>query len=205
MIVLTGLGNPGKKHAGHRHNIGFMLLDEVFRQHEFSLWRSKSNADYAEGRVGRYKTLLLKPMTFMNRSGLPVRDHMGFFKLGAENLIVAHDDVDLAPGKIRVKTGGGHGGHNGLRDIDRHMGKDYRRIRIGVGRPDHAVPGDKKVDGHVLSDFTKKEISGWVNPLIVCMAKEIECLFNKGEEGFMTVVARLCPPAKAEPQPEEQD
>ena len=128
MIVLTGLGNPGSKYAGHRHNIGFMLLDEIFQRHEFSPWRNKLNADFSEGLIGRQKIILLKPMSFMNRSGLPVRDFMKFYKLEADSLIVAHDDIDLAAGKLRVKSGGGHGGHNGLRDIDRHMGTNYKRL-----------------------------------------------------------------------------
>ena len=205
MIVLTGLGNPGSKYSGHRHNIGFMLLDEIFKQHEFSPWRNKSNAEYSEGFIGRNKLLLLKPMSFMNRSGLPVRDHLGFYKLGPESLIVAHDDIDLAAGKLRVKTGGGHGGHNGLRDIDRHLGSHYKRLRIGVGRSAHATPENKLVDKHVLSDFSKDEFSTWVNPLIDCMASEIDRLFDQGDEEFMTTVARFCPPPKPDTTQEEQD
>ncbi len=205
MIVLTGLGNPGTKYAGHRHNIGFMLLDVMFQQHEFSPWRNKSNADYAEGRIGRHKILLLKPMSFMNRSGLPVRDHMGFYKLGVDNLIVAHDDIDLAAGKVRVKTGGGHGGHNGLRDIDRHMGQNYRRIRIGVGRSAHATANDKMVDKHVLSDFGKDEWQEWVSPLLDCMTSEIDRLLDQGDEDFMTNVARFCPPPQLTPTATDKD
>jgi PTH1 family peptidyl-tRNA hydrolase len=206
MIVLTGLGNPGAKYANHRHNIGFMLLDEIFRQYEFSPWRNgpgRRHQPYprcAEGRIGVHKITLFKPMTFMNISGLPVQYHMEFYKLDLENLIVAHDDVDLAPGKIRVKTGGGHGGHNGLRDIDQHIGQNYRRIRIGVGRPPHTTSSDKMIDKHVLSDFTKAEIQDWVTPTIDCLTKEIGCLLDDGgDENFMTTVARLCPPPKTEP------
>ena len=205
MVILTGLGNPGTKYAGHRHNIGFMLLDEIFERHEFSPWRNKSNADCSEGRIGRHKLLLLKPLTYMNKSGLPVRDHMGFYKLTPENLIVAHDDIDLAAGKLRVKTGGGHGGHNGLRDIDRHMGQNYKRLRIGVGRSAHATPEDKMVDKHVLSDFSKSEFSEWVNPLIECMASEFDRLLDQGDEDYMTTVARFCPPPKPELASKEQD
>ena len=205
MIVLTGLGNPGTKYAGHRHNIGFMLLDEICQQHEFTPWRNKTNADYAEGRIGRHKILLLKPMSFMNHSGLPVRDHMGFYKLNPQHLIVAHDDIDLAAGKLRIKTGGGHGGHNGLRDIDRHLGQDYKRLRIGVGRNALATPEDKMVDKHVLSDFAKDEMQIWVNPLLDCMASEIETFFEGGEEEFMTTVARLCPPTQIDLEPQDKD
>ena len=196
MIVLTGLGNPGSKYAGHRHNIGFMLLDEIFQRHEFSPWRNKLNADFSEGFIGRQKIILLKPMSFMNRSGLPVRDIMKFYKLEANSLIVAHDDIDLAAGKLRVKSGGGHGGHNGLRDIDRHMGTNYKRLRIGVGRSAHATSSDKMVDKHVLSDFSKDEMTTWVNPLIECISSEFDRLLNQGDEDFMTTVARFCPQPK---------
>ena len=194
MIVLTGLGNPGDKYAGTRHNIGFMLLDEIHKRHEFSPWRSKYNAALADGRIGTSKITLVKPMAYMNRSGLPVKDIMGFYKLSPDALIVAHDDIDLAPGKVRVKQGGGHGGHNGLRDIDRHLGTNYRRIRIGVGRSPFATPKNKEVDTHVLSDFGSHEMTTWVTPLIECMSSEIDRLINDGDNEFSTAVARFCPP-----------
>ena len=194
MIILTGLGNPGSKYAGHRHNVGFMLLDEIHLRHEFAAWRNKNNAAISEGRVGTQKLILIKPMAYMNKSGLPVKDVMGFYKAAPNQLIVAHDDIDLAPGKLRVKVGGGHGGHNGLRDIDRHLGQDYKRLRIGVGRSPFATPSDKQVDTHVLSDFGKDEIQEWVNPLIDCMTSEIDRLFSEDENEFMTTVARYCPP-----------
>lgn len=206
MIVLTGLGNPGAKYAGHRHNIGFMLLDEIHRRHEFSPWRTKNNAALADGRIGIRKILLVKPMAFMNRSGLPVKDAMAFYKSTPDQLVVAHDDIDLAAGKLRVKLGGGHGGHNGLRDIDRHLGPNYRRLRIGVGRSPFATASDKQVDTHVLSDFSKDEQHSWVTPLIDCMAAEIDRLFGDDDNDFMTTVARLCPPpAPPKKQTEEKD
>jgi PTH1 family peptidyl-tRNA hydrolase len=199
MIVLTGLGNPGDKYAGTRHNIGFMLLDEIHQLHGFAPWRKKNNALLADGRIDGQKILLVKPMAYMNRSGLPLKDAIGFYKVAElpeqlpEHLIVAYDDIDLAAGKVRVKLGGGHGGHNGLRDIDRHLGSNYRRLRIGIGRSPFATPTNKQVDNHVLSDFGKDELQNWVNPLIDCMAREIHRLFDDGDN-FMTEVARLCPP-----------
>ncbi|MCE2516777.1 MAG: aminoacyl-tRNA hydrolase [Alphaproteobacteria bacterium] len=204
MIVLTGLGNPGAKYAGHRHNIGFILLDEIHQRYEFSPWRSKHNAALSDGRIGTRKILLIKPMAYMNKSGLPVKDAMAFYKTAPDQLIVAHDDIDLAPGKVRVKMGGGHGGHNGLRDIDRHLGPNYRRIKIGVGRSPFATPDDKQVDTHVLSDFGKDELQHWVNPLIDCMASEIDRLFGDDDNEFMTTVARLCPPPTNPRDPKEE-
>jgi PTH1 family peptidyl-tRNA hydrolase len=198
MIVLTGLGNPGAQYAGHRHNVGFMVLDKIHQHYGFASWRKKSNAAIAEGHIGQHKVLLLKPQAYMNKSGLPVKDIIGFYKITPEQLperlIVVHDDIDLAAGKVRVKTRGGHGGHNGLRDIDRHLGGDYRRLKIGVGRSAFATSTNKQVDVHVLSDFSKDEIKLWVTPLIDCMAEEIERLLRGADDDFMTTVARFCPP-----------
>lgn len=206
MIVLAGLGNPGEKYASTRHNIGFMLLDEIHQRHDFSPWRSKYNAALADGRIGTSKITLVKPMAYMNKSGLPVKDVLGFFKITPDQLIVAHDDIDLAPGKIRVKTSGGHGGHNGLRDIDRHCGQNYRRIRIGVGRSPFATPENKQVDSHVLSDFGKDEMKQWVTPLIDCMTSEIDRLINQDDDNdFVTAVARFCPPPEPKQNISEQD
>ena len=205
MIVLTGLGNPGDQYAGTRHNIGFMLLDEIHQRHEFSPWRSKYNAALSDGRIANTKITLVKPMAYMNKSGLPVKDVLGFYKIAPEQLIVAHDDIDLAPGKIRVKSGGGHGGHNGLRDIDRHCGTGYRRLRIGIGRSPFATAHDKQVDSHVLSDFTKDEVQRWVTPLIDCMASEIDRLITDGDNDFVTAVARFCPPPVDPHHSAEQD
>ena len=206
MIVLTGLGNPGDKYAGTRHNIGFMLLDEIHQRHEFSPWRDKYNAMLADGRIGTQKITLVKPMAYMNKSGLPVKDVLGFYKMNPSDLIVVHDDIDLAPGKIRVKFGGGHGGHNGLRDVDRHCGTNYHRLRIGVGRSPFATPENKLVDSHVLSDFGKDEMQQWVTPLIDCMASEIDRLINNDDDqDFVTAVARFCPPPKQNDNSTEQD
>ena len=193
MIILAGLGNPGASYKGHRHNIGFMLLDAVHSVYGFSAWKRKFNADVCNGCIDHSRIMLIKPMSFMNRSGLPIKQHMDFSKIPADDLIVAHDDIDLASGKIRIKTGGGHGGHNGLRDIDRHIGKDYTRLRIGVGRSPFATSTNKMVDSHVLSDFTRDEQESWVHPLINTMASELSLLFGDDENAFATKVARLCP------------
>ena len=196
MIVLAGLGNPGREYAGHRHNIGFMLLDRIVEEHGFSAFREKSGSAIAEGWLGSQKMLLVKPMRFMNRSGGPLREIMDFYKCTLADLTVIHDDIDLAPGKIRLKVDGGHGGHNGLRDIDRHLGTAYRRLRIGVGRSPHAKPGDKMVDTHVLSNFTTEEHDTWLDPLLDCMARHLDLLLAEDDNDFMTTVARLCPPPK---------
>lgn len=194
MVIIAGLGNPGPGYAGHRHNIGFMLLDRLVEQHGLPAFKTKGNSATSEGRIGQNKVLLIKPLSFMNRSGLPIREVMDFYKLSPDALIVAHDDIDLAAGKLRVKTGGGHGGHNGLRDIDRHLGAEYRRLRIGVGRSPHATPGNKLVDSHVLSDFTQAEKTTWLDPLLDCMASEMDRLLDQSDEDYMTTVARFCPP-----------
>ena len=193
MIILAGLGNPGASYKGHRHNIGFIFLDAVHALYGFSPWRRKFNADISDGRVGHTRIMLIKPMSFMNRSGLPIKQHMDFTKTPADHLMVVHDDIDLAQGKIRIKTGGGHGGHNGLRDIDRHIGTDYTRLRIGVGRSPFATSANKMVDSHVLSDFTKDEQETWVRPLISTMASELPLLFGDDGNAFATKVAHLCP------------
>lgn len=198
MVILAGLGNPGPGYAGHRHNVGFMLLDRIAERHGFTPFKTKGKSAVAEGRLGGGKAMLVKPMDFMNRSGQPIRELVDFHKLGLDALTVAHDDIDLAPGKVRVKEGGGHGGHNGLRDIDRHLGTEYRRLRIGVGRRPGTRPGEQ-VDDHVLSDFTADERKRWLAALLDCMADEIGLLYGGGDDnGFATAVARLCPPP-AEP------
>ena len=199
MVILAGLGNPGPGYAGHRHNAGFMLLDRIAERHGFSQFKARNRSATAEGRLGSGKVILVKPLDFMNKSGLPIRELLDFYKLDTEALTVAHDEIDLAPGKVRIKYGGGHGGHNGLRDIGRHLGDGYRRLRIGIGRHPNASSNDKMVDSHVLSDFTVRERKQWLDPLLDCMADEIGLLYNDDDNGFMTKVARFCPP------PAEQD
>ncbi|MBC8129034.1 MAG: aminoacyl-tRNA hydrolase [Rhizobiaceae bacterium] len=178
MLLIAGLGNPGPQYAGHRHNIGFMAIDEIHRDPSFRPWTKKFKGEISEGQIGAEKVLLLKPLTFMNESGASVGDAMRFYKLEPGQVIVLHDELDLAPAKVRVKTGGGNGGHNGLRSIDAHIGKDYRRVRLGIGHP-----GSKeRVHGHVLSDFHKVDRE-WLEPLLEAVARNVEILV-KGEDAL---------------------
>lgn len=153
MILMVGLGNPGPKYAGNRHNVGFMAVDRIASDHGFSPWRARFQGETAEGRLGDQRVTLLKPATFMNLSGQSVGEAMRYLKLTPAEVIVLHDELDLAPGRLRVKTGGGHAGHNGLRSIHQHIGEAYRRLRIGIGHPGHK----DRVAGYVLSDFSKAE------------------------------------------------
>jgi PTH1 family peptidyl-tRNA hydrolase len=160
MLLFVGLGNPGAKYAHNRHNVGFMLVDEIARRHGFAPWRRRFHGETAEGTLERERVILLKPMTFMNDSGQAVQEASGFFKLAQSEITVFHDEIELPPAKLRVKVGGGIAGHNGLRSISAHVGNDYRRVRIGVGHP-----GIKElVHGHVLNDFAKDE-RPWVEAL----------------------------------------
>lgn len=180
MLLIAGLGNPGQQYAGYRHNVGFMAADAIHRRHSFSPWSKKFNALVAEGRIGGERVLLIKPQTFMNLSGQAVGEAMRFYKIDPADLIVFYDELDLAPGKLRVKTGGGSGGHNGIKSIDAHCGRDYRRVRIGIGHP-----GDKgRVNAHVLGDFSKAD-RDWLEPLLDAIADHIAMLAEGDESGFM--------------------
>ncbi len=193
MRLIVGLGNPGGQYARHRHNIGFMALDEVASAHGFSPWRSKFQAEVAEGRLGSDKALLIKPQTYMNRSGQSVGEAMRFFKLDPADVIVIHDELDLAPGKCRVKEGGGHAGHNGLRSIHAAIGPDYARVRLGIGHPGHK----DKVSGYVLHDFAKADAE-WLDDLLRGIADGAPSLAEGDWGRFQNAVAlRLKPPAKA--------
>lgn len=190
MLVLAGLGNPGRQYAYNRHNVGFMALEDIVERHRFSAFRSKFKAEVAEGRFGDEKVLALKPQTFMNRSGDSVAEALRFYKLTPDRLVVLYDDLDLAPGKVRMKKGGGNGGHNGLRSIDRHLGPDYWRVRIGIGHP-----GDKsRVTGYVLSDFAQDDET-WLDPLLEAIAGAADFLAVPEPEKFMTRVAERARPA----------
>jgi len=156
--LFVGLGNPGAKYAHNRHNVGFMALEQIAADHGFSPWRGKFQGAFSEGRLGREKVILLKPETFMNLSGQSVGEAMRFYKLEPEDVTVFHDELDLAPRKIRVKQGGGHAGHNGLRSIHQHIGPDYWRVRIGIGHPGHK----DRVSGYVLHDFAKAD-ADWLD------------------------------------------
>ena len=161
MKLWVGLGNPGAKYAGHRHNIGYMAVDRIAEDHGFTPWRAKFQGSLSEGRFGSQKVALLKPETFMNLSGQSVGEAMRFFKLTPQDITVFQDELDLAPGKVRVKTGGGHAGHNGLRSLHAHIGPDYTRVRLGIGHPGHK----DRVAGYVLSDFAKAE-QNWLDDLL---------------------------------------
>ena len=165
MLLFVGLGNPGAKYAHNRHNVGFMVADEIARRHGFAPWRRRFQGETAEGTLERERIILLKPMTFMNDSGQAVQEASAFFKLAPNEITVFHDEIELPPAKLRVKVGGGIAGHNGLRSVSAHVGNDYRRVRIGVGHP-----GIKElVHGHVLNDFAKDE-RPWVEALVDAIA-----------------------------------
>ena len=183
MRLFVGLGNPGASHAGNRHNIGFRVVDAIAKRHGIGPWRRRFQGVAAEGTLGRGRALLLLPGTFMNESGRAVAEAAHFYKLGVDDIVVFHDEIDLAPGKVRVKAGGGVAGHNGLRSITAHVGNDYRRVRIGVGHP-----GDKDlVHAHVLNDFAKAE-RPWVEALCDAMADNAELLAKGQDASFQNKV-----------------
>ncbi|MCW5749217.1 MAG: aminoacyl-tRNA hydrolase [Alphaproteobacteria bacterium] len=198
MLLLVGLGNPGPKHAAQRHNVGFMAVDLIVRRHGFSAWRKRFQGEAAEGSLGGRRALALKPMTYMNDSGQSVGEAVRFHKLALGDVVVFHDELDLAPGKVRVKTGGGAGGHNGVRDIDAHLGVDYRRVRIGIGHPGHK----DLVYGYVLQDFSKAEREDWLPKVLDAIATEAPLLAGGSktdDERFMSRVAFLISPPPAKP------
>ncbi|WP_169570157.1 aminoacyl-tRNA hydrolase [Sneathiella limimaris] len=191
MILLVGLGNPGKGYAQNRHNYGFMAADEIIRRYSFSAEKIRFQGLVSEGRLGTEKVLILKPTTYMNESGRAVREASSFYKIPPEDIIVLHDELDLPLGKMRVKIGGGHGGNNGLRSIEAHMGKNFKRVRLGIGHP-----GDKNlVASYVLKDFSKSEQTV-ANTMIDSVAKHIELLADGDDAGFMNKVALDTAPAK---------
>ncbi|MER9074949.1 aminoacyl-tRNA hydrolase [Mesorhizobium sp. M0904] len=183
MLVFTGLGNPGAKYANNRHNVGFMAADAIARRHSFSPWSKKFQGLIAEGMLAGEKVILIKPQTFMNLSGQSVGEALRFYKLGPSALTVFYDEIDLAAGKVRVKVGGGSGGHNGIRSLDQHVGKDFRRVRIGVGHP-----GVKEmVHGHVLGDFAKADRE-WLDVLLDAIADGAGLLAEGDDNSFMNRV-----------------
>ena len=198
MLLLVGLGNPGNKYADNRHNIGFMAVDEIVRRHGFAVARKRFQGLLCEGKLAGQKVLALKPQTFMNESGRSVGEAARFYKLPPEQIVVIHDELDLAPGKLRVKRGGGLAGHNGLRSLAAHIGKDFRRIRIGVGHP-----GDKgKVLSHVLRDFAKAD-DAWLDPLLAAMAQAAPLLVrDDSDSAFASKVALILKPPTHKPKPE---
>jgi PTH1 family peptidyl-tRNA hydrolase len=200
MKLLVGLGNPGAQYSGNRHNIGFMAIDAIARAYGISAWKSKHSGQYAEGNIGGERVLLLKPQTFMNKSGDSVQQVAKFFKIPVSDVYVFYDELDLTPGKVRVKTGGGNGGHNGLRSIDPQIGLDYKRIRLGIGHP-----GKENVTHHVLGDFAKADKT-WLEPLLDELARQTPLLLNGDDAGFMNKLALALkgdePAKEAKPKPE---
>lgn len=197
MQLWVGLGNPGAKYAGNRHNIGWMAVDRIAEDHGFAPWRGKFQGKMTEGVIGGEKVLLLKPETFMNLSGQSVGEAMRFYKLDSTDVTVWHDELDLAPAKVRVKAGGGHAGHNGLRSIHQHIGPHYDRVRLGVGHPGHK----DRVAGYVLSDFAKADAE-WLDDVLRGLSDGAPQL-AKGDGGkFLNAVAlRTAPPRSSTSKP----
>lgn len=201
MKLIVGLGNPGTKYAGNRHNIGFMAVDRIAADHGYSPWKSKHQGEVSEGRFGSERAVLLKPTTYMNNSGQSVQAAMRFYKLEPADVIVLHDEIDLAPGKVRHKQGGGHAGHNGLRSIHAHIGPDYARLRLGVGHP-----GQKeRVPGYVLSDFAKAD-ADWLDDVLRGISDGAPALAAGDPAACLNAIAlRVSPPrsgtGKAAPAP----
>ena len=190
MKLFAGLGNPGPKYAQNRHNIGFMAVDRIAADHGFGPWRGKFGGAVSEGVLGGEKVWLLKPESFMNLSGGPVGEAVRFFKLTPADVVVFHDEIDLAPGKLKLKDGGGHAGHNGLRSIHQHIGPDYRRVRMGVGHPGHK----DAVAHYVLHDFAKAD-QGWLDDMLRGVSDGAPALARGDGPGFLNAVAlRLNPP-----------
>tara|TARA_Y100000813_G_scaffold181990_1_gene151384 strand:+ start:574 stop:1200 length:627 start_codon:yes stop_codon:yes gene_type:complete len=199
MLLLVGLGNPGPSYRDNRHNVGFMAVDAIHGRWRLGPFRNKYQGELAEGVIDGEKVLLLKPQTYMNESGRSVQAVMTFYKLKPADLIVFHDELDLAAGKLRVKKGGGHAGHNGLRNIQAHIGPEFRRVRIGVGHP-----GDKdRVVGHVLKDFSKEDRT-WLEPLLDGIADGVDRLIAGDDAGFQNRVAiAVKPPRPNAKRPDE--
>jgi len=190
MRLIVGLGNPGARYARNRHNIGFVIADAVVRRYGFSAYRDRFKGEVAEGTIAGERCLLLKPQTFMNDSGEAVLAAMSFYKIRPEDILVIHDELDLRPGKVRVKRGGGSAGHNGLRSIDALVGADYWRLRIGIGHP-----GVKElVHPYVLQNFPAEEVKLWVEPLVEAVAETIPLLVGGDPPAFMSEVARRFAP-----------
>ena len=191
MKLIVGLGNPGAKYAANRHNIGFMAVDRIAADHGFSPWKARFQGLAAEGRLGNERVTLLKPQTFMNLSGQSVGEAMRYLKLTPAEVIVLHDELDLAPGKCRVKGGGGHAGHNGLRSIHQHIGAEYGRVRLGIGHPGHK----DRVAGYVLSDFAKAD-GDWLDDLLRGVSDGAEALAAGDGARFQNLVAARTQPAR---------
>jgi PTH1 family peptidyl-tRNA hydrolase len=188
-LLIAGLGNPGTQYARNRHNAGFIVADEIHAAHGFGPWKAKFEGLLSEGRLAGRKTYLLKPQTYMNLSGEAVGAALRFHKLPLSALVVIHDEIDLAAGKLKVKTGGGDAGQNGLRSITTALGPDYRRVRVGIGHPGHK----DLVSGYVLANFSTDDI-GWLKPLVQAIVQAAPLLAQDDDPGFMSKVALLTAP-----------
>ena len=183
MLLFVGLGNPGRAHAGNRHNIGFMAIEAIARRHGFPSPRMRFQGQVREGTIAGARVMLLEPQTYMNESGRSVGEAARFHKIGIDEIVVLHDELDLAPGKCRIKRGGGVAGHNGLRSITSHVGNDYKRVRLGIGHP-----GDKSlVHAYVLNDFAKNE-TGWVTAMCDAIADNADLLVKGDDAGLQNRV-----------------
>lgn len=197
MHLIVGLGNPGARYARNRHNVGFMAVEAIARRYRFAAFRSRFKGELADGAVAGERCLLLRPQTFMNASGESVLAAMSFYKIAPDDIVVIHDEIDLKPGKVRVKRGGGAAGHNGLRSLDAMIGQDYWRVRVGVGHP-----GVKElVQPYVLQNFPPEEMRGWVEKLIDAIAETLPLFLGGAPDAFMSEVARLCPAPEPKPEP----
>ncbi|WP_273759308.1 aminoacyl-tRNA hydrolase [Bartonella sp. ML70XJBT.G] len=186
MWLIAGLGNPGLQYQNNRHNIGFMAIDAIYQSLSFSPWSKKFQAEITNGLINGEKTFLLKPQTFMNLSGQAIGEALRFYKVDLKNLIIIYDELDLRPGEIRVKIGGGNNGHNGIKSIDAHCGLDYYRVRLGIGRP-HSK---ELVHQYVLGDFTKSD-QEWLSPLLEAIAKNISFLIKDDKSLFINEIAQI--------------
>ncbi len=200
MLLLVGLGNPGAEYAKNRHNIGFMALDSIAGRYSFTSFRKKFQGRIAGGEISGEKVLALKPETFMNESGRSVAAAAGFYKIPPDRIIVLHDEIDLEGGKVRLKRGGGHAGHNGLRSIHAHIGPGYRRVRLGIGHP-----GDKdKVAGHVLKDFVKAD-AAWLEKVLDALSAHAGLLVEGDDSALMSKLAEAVnPPRPSKPRPDSK-
>ena len=199
-LLIAGLGNPGADYARNRHNAGFMAVDTIHASHKFAPWRARFQGLISEGALAGRKTFLLKPMTYMNDSGLSVGAAARFFKLPPQAVVVLHDEIDLAAAKLKAKAGGGDAGHNGLRSITATLGPDYRRVRLGVGHP-----GEKaRVHGHVLNNFSKPD-EDWLVPMLSAIAEAAPLLAKDDDVGFMNKVALILKPPEKKPKPAKEE